>query len=226
MTTFLANRQRRQRHARGARPAPGFTLIELLIVIAITAILLGLLFGPLIQSFNFTNRVRAQGAAQDAARFGLERIRRELSQATFVFDNSQTPLVFPFGVQQADPAAGDIIKTDRSGGGPIRLVRTTGYQPGEVPILFARVDFVSAAQTQRDNTATLDPTTVSSSAGDRCSSRARPAVVSCATGLACATTCLSMGMRAPTRTFTSSAATTAITHSFCTAPSSIRAIPT
>ena len=61
-----------------------FSLVELLVVIAITTILLGLLFGPIISSFNLTRRARAVSQAQDAARFGLERLSRELGRATYI----------------------------------------------------------------------------------------------------------------------------------------------
>ncbi len=128
-----------------------FTLIELLVVMAISVILLGLLFGPIIQAFNVTNRTRAITSAQDAARFGLERITRELSQATFVFDNSITPIVFPIGSG----------KTDRFGGADVPIKTPTGYDAarGEVPFLFAKVDFVPAALGAGAASAAIDPTT-------------------------------------------------------------------
>jgi len=80
------------------RGRAGFTIIEMLVVISITVILLGLIFGPIIQSFNLTRRARAMVMAQDTARNTLERISRETSQAMFVYDNSNSPLNFP--VQQ------------------------------------------------------------------------------------------------------------------------------
>lgn len=118
---------------------------------AISVILLGLLFGPIIQAFNVTNRTRAITSAQDAARFGLERITRELSQATFVFDNSTTPIILPIGTG----------KTDRFGGAAVIIPTPDGYDAtrGEVPFLFAKVDFVPAALGAGAAGATIDPTT-------------------------------------------------------------------
>jgi type II secretory pathway pseudopilin PulG len=65
-----------------------FTLVELLVVMAITAILLGLIFGPLIQGFNLTNRARVQVLTQDQARSVMETIQRDLANGVFVFDNT------------------------------------------------------------------------------------------------------------------------------------------
>lgn len=64
----------------------GFTLIELLVVMAITTILLGLVFGPLVQGFNLTNRARVQVLAQDTARNVMESVQRETANGVFVFD--------------------------------------------------------------------------------------------------------------------------------------------
>lgn len=66
----------------------GFTLVELLVVIAITAILLGLLLGPLIQGFNLTRQGQVQTEAQSVARLAMEQISNELKRAAYVFDNS------------------------------------------------------------------------------------------------------------------------------------------
>ncbi len=124
----------------------GFTLVELLVVMAISVIILGLLFGPIIQGLNLSSRTRAMVGAQDAARFGLERITRELSQATFVFDNSVTPIVLPFGALDDTPtvAGRTVIKRDRRGNGPVEVTNVAGYRPGDVPFLFAKVDFIPA----------------------------------------------------------------------------------
>ncbi len=71
--------------------ARGFTLIELLVVMAITTILLGLIFGPMVQSFNLTNRARVQVLAQDTARSAMETIQRDLANGVFVFDEIPSP---------------------------------------------------------------------------------------------------------------------------------------
>src|ERR1043166_5284195 len=65
----------------------GFTLLELLVVMAITTILLGLIFGPMIQGFNLTNRARVQVLAQDTARQAMEIIQRDTANGVFVFDH-------------------------------------------------------------------------------------------------------------------------------------------
>src|SRR5438132_6956127 len=70
----------------------GFTLVELLVVMAITTILLGLIFGPMVQSFNLTNRARVQVLAQDTARAAMETIQRDISNGVFVFDNTNQPI--------------------------------------------------------------------------------------------------------------------------------------
>lgn len=73
----------------------GFTLVEMLVVITITIILMGLIFAPIVQTFNFTRQATAMVQAQDTARSTLELISRELSQAMFVYDNSNSPIEFP-----------------------------------------------------------------------------------------------------------------------------------
>jgi prepilin-type N-terminal cleavage/methylation domain-containing protein len=76
------------------RREQGFTLIELLVVMAITVILLGLIFGPMIQGFNLTNRARVQVLTQDAARRAMEIGQRDVANGVYVFDNSQEPINF------------------------------------------------------------------------------------------------------------------------------------
>lgn len=58
-----------------------FTLIELLTVMAISAILLGIIIFPLYQSFNLTREAQAFSDAQDRARILSERIGREIGNA-------------------------------------------------------------------------------------------------------------------------------------------------
>ncbi|HZT43010.1 MAG TPA: type II secretion system protein [Chthonomonadaceae bacterium] len=66
-----------------------FTLVELLVVLAITAILLTLIFKPLIDGFNLTSRSNAQIQSQTLARDVTRLISTALSDAVFIFDNSQ-----------------------------------------------------------------------------------------------------------------------------------------
>lgn len=84
----------------------GFTIVELLVVITITIILMGLILGPIVSTFNMTRQANTMVAAQNTARTTLEQISREISQAMFVYDNSNTPIVFP--VEQPDGAKVEI----------------------------------------------------------------------------------------------------------------------
>ena len=69
-----------------------FTLVEMLVVMAIASILLGLIFGPMVQGFNLTNRARIQVLAQDTARSTVERVQADLMTAAFIFDNTNQPI--------------------------------------------------------------------------------------------------------------------------------------
>ncbi|MEI6432524.1 MAG: prepilin-type N-terminal cleavage/methylation domain-containing protein, partial [bacterium] len=82
---------------RTIRKARAFTLVEILVVIALTGLLLALVLGPLVQGFRLTNRARAYSAAQEAMRYGIEQLRAELSQAAYVYDNTNAPIVLPLG---------------------------------------------------------------------------------------------------------------------------------
>jgi prepilin-type N-terminal cleavage/methylation domain-containing protein len=121
------------------RVRAGFTLVELLVVMAITIILLGLIFGPMIQGFNLTNRARVQVLAQDTARQVMETTQRELANGVFVFDNSNQPINF----WVPGPNAGD--------------------PPIVMQIPFGMVDLVPPARVNDQNTqltaADIDPTT-------------------------------------------------------------------
>jgi prepilin-type N-terminal cleavage/methylation domain-containing protein len=75
------------RNLAGTRRA-GFTLVEILVVLAITSILMLLVFGPLVQSFNITRRAQAESEAQQMARGVLDDITAELANATYVRDNT------------------------------------------------------------------------------------------------------------------------------------------
>lgn len=65
----------------------GFTLIEILVVLALTAILLVLVFRPLIDAFNLTSRAGTQIESQTAARTVITEVTTDLSNAMYVYDN-------------------------------------------------------------------------------------------------------------------------------------------
>jgi len=127
--------------------ARAFTLIELIIVIALTAVLLGLLLIPLVSAIRYTQQAQIVTAAQDAARVTRETITRELGKAVFVFDGTSHP--FP---STTAPVAGDDRYTnfldlpllDKNGGGVV----AHAYN--------AKLDFVLA---KVNDGGTVDPTT-------------------------------------------------------------------
>lgn len=74
------------------RPGPrtGFTLVEVLVVLAILVILFGLLFAPMIASLDMVTLAQQRVRMQDAARTAIEQMRREISNAMYVYP---TPIV-------------------------------------------------------------------------------------------------------------------------------------
>jgi prepilin-type N-terminal cleavage/methylation domain-containing protein len=70
------------------RSRRAFTLIELLTVMAISAILLGLIVLPLFQSFNLTRAAQAFAEAQDRARILTDRVAREVGNSYSVRNGS------------------------------------------------------------------------------------------------------------------------------------------
>ncbi|MGQ9696882.1 MAG: PilW family protein [Armatimonadota bacterium] len=68
----------------GACPRRGFTLVELLVVMAVSVILLGLLFVPMLSGFNFVRRGQLTAMAQENARLVMNQLQRELADALFV----------------------------------------------------------------------------------------------------------------------------------------------
>src|SRR2546421_1098463 len=128
----------------------GFTLIELLVVMAITAILLGLIFGPMIQGFNLTNRARVQVLTQDSARAAMEIAQRDMSNAVYIFHQIPTSTQLLSG----EPPEANSVSL---------WIRDNSNQQGRMLIPYGLMDFVPPARTKDQNiplsTVDMDPTT-------------------------------------------------------------------
>ncbi len=112
---------------RTMRPAPntqyptpnthqGFTLLELLVVIALLAVLLTLIFKPLVDTFNLTSRAGTQVEAQAAARDTLREVTTTLSDAAYVYDNTSNTInlwIPTVGGQVAVPTSRAMIEYAR-----------------------------------------------------------------------------------------------------------------
>lgn len=132
-----------------------FTLIEVLVVIALTGLLLALVLGPLVQGFRLTNRARAYSAAQEATRYGIEQLRRELSQAAYVYDNTNAPIILPLGPDNDNnrrPDAAD--KHD-----PAMYPLQNGFPNPRPTLLFGKIDFILSATKGSGPDTVIDPTT-------------------------------------------------------------------
>lgn len=85
-----------------------FTLIELITVMAISAILLGIIMIPMIQTFSATRTAQAFSDAQDKARQLTDRISREISEAMAVREvegyHGRTTIILPVPTRGADEA--------------------------------------------------------------------------------------------------------------------------
>lgn len=121
-----------------------FTMVEMLTVIAITAVLMGIIIIPLIQSFNLTRAAQGFSEAQDKARFLIERISREISNSAGVRDNEG--LKGAIGI--------------RIPGRPTALGGTNGGAQEVMLIEHGKIDFYKPAQgdpTNRRDGAFVDP---------------------------------------------------------------------
>jgi len=66
----------------------GITLIELLVSLSILVILFGLLFLPMLTGINLFHQGKARAETQDVVRHAMEQMQREMSQAMFVYTNT------------------------------------------------------------------------------------------------------------------------------------------
>ncbi|HEX3000197.1 MAG TPA: prepilin-type N-terminal cleavage/methylation domain-containing protein, partial [Armatimonadota bacterium] len=92
----------------------GMTLAELLVAMTILAILFALLFMPLLKSFGFIHTSNVRMEAQNVGRSLFESLTREMSDATYIYDNLDDPtqsslvMVLPQGAganaNQPDPS--------------------------------------------------------------------------------------------------------------------------
>ena len=130
--------------ARRSRGRAGFTLIEMMVVLAITAVLLGIILIPMVQSFNFTRAAEGLAEEQDRGRNLVDSIQRDISSGTAVADNE-------------GPAGETIISV------PV-FPYTGAFQ--EIPLYSSRIDIYKPAQTGQKvggsfvnvNTNHIDPT--------------------------------------------------------------------
>lgn len=114
----------------------GFTLIEMLVVLALTMMVMGLIFGPLVQSLKITRSAEIMIRAQDNARFALAHVGEDLSNAMYVFDNTHNYTIFPVFTTSGTPvyakvynARVDLILPRERGYCPV----DTTHTPGGIP---------------------------------------------------------------------------------------------
>ncbi|MBS1712862.1 MAG: prepilin-type N-terminal cleavage/methylation domain-containing protein [Armatimonadetes bacterium] len=100
----------------------GFTLIELITVLAITAILMAIIFIPVVQGFNLTRAAQGFADAQDKARSLIARLERELQNAAAVRDNSASRGACTVVVPGKD---GTAVATD------LPFTKLDAYKPSE-----------------------------------------------------------------------------------------------
>ncbi|MHB0912430.1 MAG: PulJ/GspJ family protein [Armatimonadota bacterium] len=81
----------------------GFTLIEVLVAMALLGIVMFLVFGPVMESFNLTRRTNVMIRAQDNARQAMSLVSRDLSDAMYVYDNTQSTIDMPVLDQDGNP---------------------------------------------------------------------------------------------------------------------------
>ena len=111
----------------------GFTLVEMLVVIAITAVLMAIMFVPLSRALDMSARANASIQGQDSVRNAMRRIVKDLSIATEVYEPRDLSLwgynSWTFARNRARPASGAVPEKYRVRGGVIamRLPRMQYY---------------------------------------------------------------------------------------------------
>jgi prepilin-type N-terminal cleavage/methylation domain-containing protein len=120
-----------------------FTLIELLTVMAISAILLGLIIVPLFQSFNLTRTAQAFADAQDRARVLTERISREIGNAALVRGSGGVVPTTLNGTNTEVPTNTLIVRVPRGNAG---AWPGDPNNPVEVALPFTKLDLMLVAE--------------------------------------------------------------------------------
>jgi prepilin-type N-terminal cleavage/methylation domain-containing protein len=115
-----------------------FTLIELLTVMAISAILLGLIVLPLFQSFSLTRTAQAFSEAQDRARLVTEQIAREVGNSARVRGAGGGVETTVNGITQTLPVSTLVIRVPAGAGGNWP---STSTQSVEVALPYTKLDF-------------------------------------------------------------------------------------
>lgn len=107
------------------RDKRGFTLLEILTVLALTIIIMGLVFYPVAKSFSMTRQAEVMVRAQDDARQALSLLSRDLANAMYVYDNTRDAINFPVVNRVGDPVVVPVMyaKVD------MVLPRMRGYCP-------------------------------------------------------------------------------------------------
>lgn len=130
------------------RHRSGFTLVEVLVVLAILVILFGLLFAPMMAGVDMARTGGAHARLQDTIRLAAEQMRRELSNAMYVYppptyssgsgpitDYSQLVFVLPASDSSGAPLTPRQPRTfTNSGGGTEYLVTRYYVKPPVVDI--------------------------------------------------------------------------------------------
>jgi prepilin-type N-terminal cleavage/methylation domain-containing protein len=136
----------------------GFTIIELLTVIAITAILLGLIIIPVFQSFNLTRAAQALADAQAKGSIVTERISREIGNAVSVRSGAQKVPTVVNATTVTVPANALVVRVPQlNANGTVPTNQTTV----DVVLPNTKVDLVMPAQEGRrgPSGAFIDPVT-------------------------------------------------------------------
>ena len=108
-------------------------MIEILVVMAISVILMGLILGPVVKSFQLTRSAQAMVESQDAARSTMQLISRDLGQAMYAYDNAS------FDV----PSFADSTLSLPPGKTPIMLpVSQPGGTTQWFVLPYAKIDFI------------------------------------------------------------------------------------